>query len=57
MIDELHVFVAPKLLGGHTARTPIAGAGLAEVSGLPALEEPQVEVLDGDVYIHGDARK
>ena len=30
-IDEVHVFIAPKLLGGAAARTAIAGEGIAAV--------------------------
>ncbi len=57
LIDEAHVFLAPKLLGGQAAKTPIAGKGLAEIPELPSLERPQIEVLDGDVYVRGDVRK
>lgn len=53
LIDEVHVFVAPKLLGGADAVTPIAGQGLTDLSQLPQLEHPEIEFLDGDVYIHG----
>ncbi|MCA9118263.1 MAG: bifunctional diaminohydroxyphosphoribosylaminopyrimidine deaminase/5-amino-6-(5-phosphoribosylamino)uracil reductase RibD, partial [Planctomycetaceae bacterium] len=32
LIDEFHVFVAPKLLGGTGALTPVGGTGRAEVA-------------------------
>ncbi|MFZ1936482.1 MAG: bifunctional diaminohydroxyphosphoribosylaminopyrimidine deaminase/5-amino-6-(5-phosphoribosylamino)uracil reductase RibD [Thermoguttaceae bacterium] len=50
-IDEVHVFIAAKLLGGASAATPIAGCGIAEISAAFSLELPQVRQLDGDVYI------
>jgi diaminohydroxyphosphoribosylaminopyrimidine deaminase / 5-amino-6-(5-phosphoribosylamino)uracil reductase len=51
-IDEVHVFVAPKLVGG-TAPSPVAGDGVMEMSQALRLDGLVVEQLDGDVYIHG----
>jgi diaminohydroxyphosphoribosylaminopyrimidine deaminase / 5-amino-6-(5-phosphoribosylamino)uracil reductase len=31
LIDELHVYIAPKLIGGDAALAPVGGAGLANV--------------------------
>ena len=56
LIDEAHVFIAPKLLGGAAARSPLGGAGRPTPPELPDLEYPEIEVLDGDVYIHGTRR-
>ena len=53
LIDECHVFVAPKLVGGATSPTPLAGIGLAAIPQQPQILSPRVEVLGGDVYIHG----
>ena len=35
-IDEVHVFVAPKLFGGESAPAAIGGAGIAQLSGAGA---------------------
>ena len=53
MIDECHVFVAPKLLGGTDAITPLAGLGLDTVSQTPQLEDSIIRPLGSDVYIRG----
>ena len=53
LIDEAHVFVAPKIVGGLQAITPISGTGLAEIPEWPQLDSPEIEIIDGDVYIHG----
>lgn len=53
LIDELHVFIAPKLLGGELARCAVAGQGADQPPELPSLVDPIVERLEGDVYIHG----
>ncbi len=55
LLDEAHVFVAPKLLGGG-GKSPLAGAGRPAPPELPDLDNPEIEILDGDVYIHGPIR-
>jgi diaminohydroxyphosphoribosylaminopyrimidine deaminase/5-amino-6-(5-phosphoribosylamino)uracil reductase len=52
-IDEVYVFVAPKLTGGAAARTPVAGLGSETIAGALTLTEWHVETIDGDVSIHG----
>jgi len=50
-IDEVYVFVAPKLLGGATAATPIAGDGIAAISEALPLETLEVQQVVGDLYL------
>lgn len=50
-VDEVHVFIAPKLLGGVAARGPIVGEGIATLSLAPSLEPPEVRQLGSDLYL------
>jgi len=52
-IDEVHVFIAPKLIGGTAAAGPIGGRGIEEISAALALDAPQVQQLGPDIYLHG----
>ena len=52
-IDEVHVFVAAKLVGGEQAVSPVAGTGLPTIAAALTLERPCSECLEDDVYIHG----
>jgi diaminohydroxyphosphoribosylaminopyrimidine deaminase/5-amino-6-(5-phosphoribosylamino)uracil reductase len=52
-IDEVHVFIAPRLVGGVNARTPIGGGGADKIADALALADWQVEMIEGDVYLHG----
>ena len=52
-LDEVHVFVAPKLIGGEKASSPMAGVGLSLMTDALRLADPQVNLIGGDVYIHG----
>jgi diaminohydroxyphosphoribosylaminopyrimidine deaminase/5-amino-6-(5-phosphoribosylamino)uracil reductase len=53
LIDAVHVFIGPKLVGGAAAPGPIAGVGLGEIAGCPRLKGQRVEILDGDLYVEG----
>jgi diaminohydroxyphosphoribosylaminopyrimidine deaminase/5-amino-6-(5-phosphoribosylamino)uracil reductase len=52
-IDEVHVFIAPKLVGGSSAPGPVAGEGIEQLSEAPSLEDCAVEQVGSDVYLHG----
>ena len=52
-IDEVHVFIAPKLIGGADAPSAMAGLGLADMTTSLSLRNLVVEVLSDDVYITG----
>jgi diaminohydroxyphosphoribosylaminopyrimidine deaminase / 5-amino-6-(5-phosphoribosylamino)uracil reductase len=51
-IDEVHVFIAPKLVGG-AGPGPVAGRGLPEMNLASRLIRYTIEQLGGDAYIHG----
>lgn len=52
-VDEVHCFVAPKLIGGSGAHSPFSGLGLESMEHAPQLVNPQIEILDENVYING----
>lgn len=56
LIDEVHVFVALKLVGGQNAPSPVAGVGQSRIPELASLHSPRIEALGGDVYITGRLR-
>ncbi|MDR0611666.1 MAG: bifunctional diaminohydroxyphosphoribosylaminopyrimidine deaminase/5-amino-6-(5-phosphoribosylamino)uracil reductase RibD [Planctomycetaceae bacterium] len=53
LIDEAHVFIAPKLIGGESAYPVVGGIGLAEMERAWKLELPEIQITGQDVYIHG----
>ncbi|HEY2841818.1 MAG TPA: bifunctional diaminohydroxyphosphoribosylaminopyrimidine deaminase/5-amino-6-(5-phosphoribosylamino)uracil reductase RibD [Pirellulales bacterium] len=56
-IDEAHVFIAPKYIGGAEALTPIGGIGLEDMAQAWRLAAPKIEIVDGDVYLHGHVKR
>jgi diaminohydroxyphosphoribosylaminopyrimidine deaminase/5-amino-6-(5-phosphoribosylamino)uracil reductase len=55
-IDEVHVFIAPKIAGGAAAPSPVGGAGIDRMAEALRLMHISIEELEGDVYIHGRLR-
>jgi diaminohydroxyphosphoribosylaminopyrimidine deaminase/5-amino-6-(5-phosphoribosylamino)uracil reductase len=51
-IDEVHAFIAPRLVGG-LGPSPTAGHGLPTMAEAVALANPQIQQLGPDVYVHG----
>jgi diaminohydroxyphosphoribosylaminopyrimidine deaminase/5-amino-6-(5-phosphoribosylamino)uracil reductase len=52
-IDEFHVFVAPKLIGGQDAPSPVCGIGMERMADALRLVEFTSENSGEDVYFHG----
>ena len=52
-IDEVHVFLAAKLVGGANAPSPLAGHGLAQMADAHRLDDVRIEQLGEDVHIRG----
>ena len=55
-IDEVHSFIAPKLIGGDSAISVIGGEGLDKMSLAVLLELPTFQLTGQDVYVRGRTR-
>ena len=53
LIDYAYAFVAPRLIGGDQAPTPLAGRGIESMEQCLDLRQPAVEQLSGDLLVHG----
>jgi diaminohydroxyphosphoribosylaminopyrimidine deaminase/5-amino-6-(5-phosphoribosylamino)uracil reductase len=53
LIDECHVFIAPNIIGGTDHFSPVQGRGIQHIADALQLAATQIEIVDGDVYIHG----
>ncbi|MGD9721968.1 MAG: bifunctional diaminohydroxyphosphoribosylaminopyrimidine deaminase/5-amino-6-(5-phosphoribosylamino)uracil reductase RibD [Pirellulales bacterium] len=56
-IDEVHTFIAPKLVGGTGPVAPIGGQGVEHMADALALDEPEIERSGSDVYVHGRVKR
>ena len=53
LVDKVHAFIAPKLIGGREALTPVEGAGFAELTEAVELERTTVETIGQDILLTG----
>jgi diaminohydroxyphosphoribosylaminopyrimidine deaminase/5-amino-6-(5-phosphoribosylamino)uracil reductase len=53
LIDEVHVFIGARIVGGHSAPSAVAGQGESVLSRACQLGQLSYEIVDGDLYAHG----
>ena len=52
-VDRVYAFIAPMLIGGQNALTPVEGDGFARLSDAVRLKEIETELLDDDIFVTG----
>ncbi|MFH1710396.1 MAG: bifunctional diaminohydroxyphosphoribosylaminopyrimidine deaminase/5-amino-6-(5-phosphoribosylamino)uracil reductase RibD [bacterium] len=57
IVDKVLFFIAPKIIGGKTAPTPVAGAGFKKLSQAIDLKSAKVRMLGRDILIEGYVSK
>lgn len=53
LVDKVHFFIAPKLIGGQDAPSPIAGTGIELMKDAVVLSEIELQQLENDILITG----
>ncbi|MBI4833438.1 MAG: bifunctional diaminohydroxyphosphoribosylaminopyrimidine deaminase/5-amino-6-(5-phosphoribosylamino)uracil reductase RibD [Planctomycetes bacterium] len=51
LVDEVMVFIAPKIIGGRDAKTPVAGEGLDILKNAFTLADPEVRLIGNDILV------
>ena len=57
LVDKVYFFIAPKIVGGKEAKTPVAGTGILNLQEALALKDIQIEKLEEDILIIGRVNK
>lgn len=57
IVDAVQVYIAPCLIGGSQAKTPVEGQGIADLKARIKLENLQFAQVGEDFYITGDVIK
>lgn len=52
-VDEVWAFIAPKIIGGEGAKTPISGKGIDKMSEAINLQDIDIQNINGDILIKG----
>jgi diaminohydroxyphosphoribosylaminopyrimidine deaminase/5-amino-6-(5-phosphoribosylamino)uracil reductase len=57
IVDKVMTFIAPKLLGGSSAPTPVGGQGIERLKDAIELEHMQVTQMAGDLLIEASVKR
>lgn len=57
LVDKVYFFIAPKIIGGKEAKTPVAGTGILNLQEALALKDIKIEKLEEDILIIGRVDK
>ena len=57
LVDKVYFFIAPKIVGGKEAKTPVAGTGILNLQEALTLKDIQIEKLEEDILIIGRVDK
>ena len=57
LVDEAHVFIAPKFCGGTDAVSPIGSVGVETIPRQPELAPCIIKQVEQDVYLRGHVRR
>ena len=57
IVDEVISFIAPKIVGGADAKTPVAGEGIAKMNDAIELNNIKVSQMGSDIMINGFIEK
>lgn len=57
LVDKVYFFIAPKIVGGKEAKTPVTGTGILNLQEALALKDIQIEKLEEDILIIGRVDK
>lgn len=54
IVDEVHAYIAPKIIGGQAAKTPVGGDGIEKMKDAVNLQNIRFENIADDILIIGD---
>ena len=52
-VDEVWAFIAPKIIGGEGAKTPVSGKGIDKMRDAIQLKDIDIQNINGDILIKG----
>ena len=57
LIDEVHAFIAAKIVGSDAATSPVGGTGLAQIPDVESLQEINIKTLGTNVLVEGRIKR
>lgn len=56
-VNYVHTYIAPKIIGGESAKTPVEGEGIGKLSEALILEHIKMKKIGEDVLLEGKVKK
>lgn len=53
LADKLYIFIAPKIIGGRNAKTPVEGLGIRNIAQALNVKDMQVCQIGNDIMVYG----
>ena len=53
LVDKIYAFIAPKIIGGRSALTPVEGNGFENLKDSINIKDITTEQIDSDILITG----
>jgi len=57
IVNKVQAYIAPKIFGGETAKTPVGGIGINEVSQAFSLKNRKITILGDDILLEYDVEE
>lgn len=57
LVDKIYIFIAPKIIGGQTAKTPVAGQGVSRIKQALNWYLAEIKTINGDLFISAYPKK
>ncbi len=51
IVSEVHVYIAPKMVGGMAAKSPVSGAGIERMEDCIRLSKPEISFFEPDLLL------
>ncbi len=53
LVDKVHAFIAPSIIGGQNSLNAVAGKGVSLMSEIIRLNSVQYKIIDNDILVTG----
>lgn len=53
IVDKIQIYIAPKIIGGASSKTPVEGEGIKLLSEAFEIEDIETKIIGGDIFIEG----
>ena len=57
IVNKIYAYIAPKLIGGADAKSPIEGRGIEYMKDAVNAEDVHVQMLENDICIEGSIKE